>query len=174
CPGDEHRVGAENGVARTGGNRLAEARERDTAERRVHLVVREAVHARDRIERVHGFGHQLRRGAGPGETSDRFHAGTPSKTASSGTAPPESASALNLRKAAFSWSPLSSIPRSAQARANACLPECLPSGSVMTTPTSAGSMIWYVRASFSIPSWWMPASCANAFAPTTALFRWTT
>ena len=32
-------------------------------------------------------------------------------------------------------------------------------------------MIWYVDASLSIPSWWMPASCANAFAPTIGLLR---
>ncbi len=81
--------------------------------------------------------------------------------------------ALNRLNAALSSSPETTMPCSAQAIANAWRPECLPSGSVIRTPTSAGSMIWYVRSSFSIPSWWMPASCANAFAPTTALFGWT-
>ena len=43
-----------------------------------------------------------------------------------------------------------------------------------SAPSSAGSMIWYVDASLSMPSWWMPASCANAFAPTIALLGCTT
>ncbi len=40
----------------------------------------------------------------------------------------------------------------------------------MAVPSSRGSMIWYVPASLSIPSWWMPASCAKALAPTIGLF----
>ena len=38
---------------------------------------------------------------------------------------------------------------------------------------SSGRMISYVSFSLSTPSWWMPASCANAFSPTIALFGWT-
>ena len=37
-------------------------------------------------------------------------------------------------------------------------------------PTDSGVMISYVRGSFRTPSWWIPEACANAFAPTTALF----
>jgi hypothetical protein len=37
-------------------------------------------------------------------------------------------------------------------------------------PTDCGVMISYVPGSLSTPSWWMPDACANAFAPTTALF----
>src|SRR5207249_3501393 len=33
-------------------------------------------------------------------------------------------------------------------------------------------MISYVRPFCSRPCWWMPASCANALRPTTALFGW--
>jgi hypothetical protein len=40
-------------------------------------------------------------------------------------------------------------------------------------PTTAGSMISYVSRYLSIPSWWMPDSCANAFSPTIALLRCT-
>src|SRR5881392_3662781 len=40
------------------------------------------------------------------------------------------------------------------------------------TPTSSGRMISYVRPFCSRPCWWMPASCANALRPTTALFGW--
>ena len=33
----------------------------------------------------------------------------------------------------------------------------------------SGVMISYVIAAFSTPSWWIPASCANALSPTIAL-----
>ena len=40
---------------------------------------------------------------------------------------------------------------------------------------SSGRMISYVSFSLSTPSWWMPASWANAFSPTMALLgcTWT-
>ena len=55
---------------------------------------------------------------------------------------------------------------------NPALPECLPSTRrVPSQPTSVGSMISYVVRFFSMPSWWMPASWANAFAPNDRLVR---
>ena len=54
--------------------------------------------------------------------------------------------------------------------AKACRPECLPSTICAASwPTVLASMISYVSRSSSTPCWWMPASCANAFRPTTAL-----
>ena len=53
----------------------------------------------------------------------------------------------------------------------ACLPECLPITKVdLFKPTDSGVIISYVPACFNIPSWWIPDSCAKAFAPTIALF----
>ena len=40
---------------------------------------------------------------------------------------------------------------------------------VAFTPTLSGVMISKVCAFFSMPSWWMPLSCAKAFRPTIAL-----
>ncbi len=57
------------------------------------------------------------------------------------------------------------------ASANAWRPECLPSTIFEpSNPISSGSMISYVSRFESTPCWWIPDSCANAFAPTTALF----
>ena len=39
-----------------------------------------------------------------------------------------------------------------------------------SAPTDSGVMISYVARCFSTPSWWMPASCEKALAPTMALF----
>ncbi len=53
---------------------------------------------------------------------------------------------------------------------SACLPECLPSTMVFCgMPTSVEFMISYVLALAMTPCWWMPDSCAKAFAPTMAL-----
>ena len=53
---------------------------------------------------------------------------------------------------------------------NAALPECLPSTSeLFVSPTLSGVIISYVDAFFSMPSWWIPDSCAKALAPTMAL-----
>ena len=66
----------------------------------------------------------------------------------------------------------SSMPASVHARANACRPECLPSGSVIAHAELA-RIHDLVRATCPLasPSWWMPASWANAFAPTIGLVR---
>ena len=57
---------------------------------------------------------------------------------------------------------------------NAARPECFPrTRLVLLSPTDSGVMISYVSGFFSTPSWWMPASCANALAPTIALLGWT-
>ena len=60
-------------------------------------------------------------------------------------------------------------PRRTPARTRGAPSACRAAAS-SRSPSSVGSMIWYVALSFSIPSWWMPASWANALAPTTALF----
>ena len=50
------------------------------------------------------------------------------------------------------------------------MPECLPSTIVFFgMPTSVDLMISYVWALAMTPCWWMPDSCAKAFAPTIAL-----
>lgn len=46
--------------------------------------------------------------------------------------------------------------------------EGAPAASVRDLPMSSGRMISYVSGLFSMPSWWMPDSCAKAFAPTMA------
>ena len=74
----------------------------------------------------------------------------------------------------LSASPSMGNPSCSSLDESACLPECFP----ITTPTESsprkypivsGAMISYVFLFFSMPSWWMPDSCANALAPTMAL-----
>ena len=174
--GDEHGVRAEDRRARR--RRGRSARPARTRRRRTCTCVSsivEPVQPGDRVER-----EARPRPSAPAPSRlrsrmrlspSRLMPSPPAKTSSSVTPPPASARSLKRRNAAVELVALESDCRcSAHARANAWRPECLPSGSVIRTPTDAGSMIWYVRASFSIPSWWMPASCANAFAPTIALF----
>src|SRR5712691_833250 len=163
--GDEHRVRGEDRSPRRDRHSLRRLREGNSPERDVGVLDLEPVESGDLVEREDGSGHELSRCSAPGHACNLCgvnHAAASSKTSSRVTRPPASARSLNRRKARSS-SPRSSLkPRSAHARANAWRPECFPSGSVMRAPTSNGSMIWYVRSSLSIPSWWMPASWANA------------
>src|SRR3954469_14833177 len=126
-------------------------------------------------EHARRLGHELRADAGAGQARDlvrmvHVHAATSWKTSERDTRSPPSASRLKRANAESTCSRSSSSPASVHARANAWRPECLPSGSVIVSPSSAGSMIWYVDASLRTPSWRMPASCANGYAPTPALF----
>ena len=153
---------------------LPGARDRNAAERDVRLLDRQAVQARDRVEREHGLRHQLRRRPGPGHACDcrrTAHAATPSveevfeRDGAAGVGP--------LLEAAERRVEL--VPCELDTALRARTRKRVAAGVLAerkrhTNADVAGSMIWYVRASFSIPSWWMPASCANAFAPTTALF----
>ena len=61
--GDQHCVGGEHGRARRRRKGLAAPGDRDASEGHVHLVEREPVQPGDRVEREHGFRHQLGRGA---------------------------------------------------------------------------------------------------------------
>src|SRR3954467_822298 len=158
---------------------MPEARHRVAREGHVHFVDRERVQLVETREHARRFGHQFRPDAGAGQTRDllrmvHVHAATSWNTSDRETRSPPSASRLKRANAESTCSRSSSSPASVHARANAWRPECLPSGSVIVSPSSAGSMIWYVDASLRTPSWWMPASCAKAFAPTTALFGGTT
>ena len=74
--GDEHGVRGEHGGTGRGRERLAAAGDRDAAERRVDLVEREPVQARDGVEREHRLGHQLGRRAGACEAGDRCSRGS--------------------------------------------------------------------------------------------------
>src|SRR4051794_11648034 len=172
----EHRVRAKVAGARDGRKPVTEAHEALAAEREVQLSESEPVLARDLEHRAARLRHELGPDAVAGEARNRVarHAATSSNTSASVTTSPESASDLKRANADCSSPGARSIPAASHAFANAWRPECLPSGSVIARPSSAGSTIWYVRESFSMPSWWIPASCANAFAPTTALFGWTT
>ena len=81
-----------------------------------------------------------------------------------------SAISLKRLKAVFKPCPESSKPSSARAFCRACRPECLPRTiELVASPTVVASMISYVVRSLSTPSWWIPASWANAFRPTIAL-----
>src|SRR3954454_4862207 len=158
---------------------MPEARHRLARERHVHFVDRERVQLVETGENARRFGHELRPDAGAGQARDllrmvHVHAATSWNTSDRETRSPPSASRLKRANAESSCWRSSSSPASLHARANAWRPECSPSGSVIVSPSHAGSMIWYVAASLSTPSWLIPASCANAFAPTTALFGWTT
>mmetsp|Transcript_24492 Transcript_24492/g.81392 ORF Transcript_24492/g.81392 Transcript_24492/m.81392 type:complete len:312 (-) Transcript_24492:680-1615(-) len=84
------------------------------------------------------------------------------------------ASSTNCDSLASS-SATSLYPSSISRARKAALPECLPSTSMfeLSAPTDSGVMISYVAACLSMPCWWMPDSCANAFAPTMALLACT-
>src|SRR5712691_1456413 len=174
---DEDRVRTPVRGPRGERERMTESRHRLARERQVLLVDRECVELGQARQRPRRLPHQLGADAVAGEACDLLprvaHAFTPSKTSASETGRPASASALKRRKAASRSPGSNRRPASWQARTNACRPECLPSGSVIARPSSAGSMNWYVATSLSRPSWWMPASWANAFAPTITLFRCT-
>mmetsp|Transcript_26483 Transcript_26483/g.57560 ORF Transcript_26483/g.57560 Transcript_26483/m.57560 type:complete len:269 (+) Transcript_26483:828-1634(+) len=96
------------------------------------------------------------------------------KRSSSCTPPPfASATSLNRLNTSISSSPSSDTPNVSRRVLRAWRPECLPrkipAESLRTMPTRSGSMISYVVLFLSMPSWWMPDSCAKAFCPTMAL-----
>src|SRR5207244_2153019 len=122
---------------------VAEAQQRLRAEGHMLLLEEEAVQPRGLLQRERGLGHHLGPAAVAGEAGDRVaprahQAFTSSKTSFSVTALRVSASCLKRLKASWSSSKESSIPANSQARAKAWRPECLPSGSVIVRPSSAG------------------------------------
>mmetsp|Transcript_16365 Transcript_16365/g.41453 ORF Transcript_16365/g.41453 Transcript_16365/m.41453 type:complete len:227 (-) Transcript_16365:1170-1850(-) len=83
-----------------------------------------------------------------------------------------SATSLKRTKALFSSSSDSSMPSSVSLERKAARPLCFPSTmpSFFSSPMVDASTISYVSLFLSIPSWWIPLSCAKALAPTMALF----
>ena len=82
-----------------------------------------------------------------------------------------SASSLKRWNAVLSAAPSTWKPSCSSSLRRAWRPECLPSTiALVSRPIVVASMISYVVRSFRTPSWWIPASWANAFRPTIALF----
>src|SRR5438093_4120242 len=91
-----------------------------------------------------------------------------SRSSSSCTSSPRFIASTYARSSA---SPSSGSPSSARRAARPRRPESFDTTMRRACqPTDCGVMISYVPGSLSTPSWWMPEACANAFAPTTALF----
>ena len=115
---DEHGLGSKHGRPGRCGECLSASHDGDAAEGNVHLVDRQTVQARDRLECEDGLGHQLRRGAGAcqaGDCRSMAHAATSVNSSSRVTAAPVSASALKRWNAEFSFSPSRTTPISAHA-----------------------------------------------------------